>query len=147
MHYHNAACFGHIRPSSGSTFIRHLMHCALIEYHSFRYVVDVFFFIYFLRCGCFSAMYNTYLINIILLLVFGYIFLCIYMFLYLHISLVCCFLDCAYQVSLCVLCIDFGVSALAYISLYVSSVLLPIMKLMHCLKYRVVYFDVCIILM
>jgi hypothetical protein len=37
-------------------------------------------------------------------------------FLYLRISLVCCFLDCAYQVSLYVLCTDFGVIALAYIS-------------------------------
>jgi hypothetical protein len=75
MHYHNATCFGHIRPSSGNTFIRSLMHCALIEYHSFRYVVSVFFFLSFLKCGCFC------------------------------ISLVCCFLDCVYQVSLYVLCI------------------------------------------
>jgi hypothetical protein len=77
MHYHNATCFGHIRPSSGNTFIRSLMHCALIKYHSFRYVIGVSFFIYFFKCGRLSAMYNTHLINITLFLMFGYITLCI----------------------------------------------------------------------
>jgi hypothetical protein len=38
-------------------------------------------------------------------------------FLYLHISLVCCFLDCAYQVLLCVLCTDFGELSRLYIFL------------------------------
>jgi hypothetical protein len=51
MHYYNATCFGHVSPSSGNTFIRSLMHCALIEYHSFRYVIGVSFFISFLKCG------------------------------------------------------------------------------------------------
>jgi hypothetical protein len=43
MHYHNATCFGYIRPSSGNTFMRSLMHCALIKYRSFSYIVDDFF--------------------------------------------------------------------------------------------------------
>jgi hypothetical protein len=57
MHYHNATCFGHIRPSSGNTFIRSLMHCALIKYHSFSYVV---FFIPFLemRWCVFKKLYE-----------------------------------------------------------------------------------------
>jgi hypothetical protein len=50
MHYHNATCFGHIRPSSGNTFIRSQMHCALIKYHSFNYV---FFFISFFEMQLF----------------------------------------------------------------------------------------------
>jgi hypothetical protein len=69
MNNRNATCFGHIRPSSGNTFIRSLMHCPLIE--SFSYAVNVF--ISFLKCGCF------------------------------FISMVCCFLDCVYQVFFCVL--------------------------------------------
>jgi hypothetical protein len=73
MHYHMATCFGNIRPSSGNTFIRNVMHCVLIKYHSFSYVVHVLF-IFSLKCGYFC------------------------------ISLVCCFLDCAYQASLCVFC-------------------------------------------
>jgi hypothetical protein len=106
-----------IRPSSGNNFIRSLLHCALIEYHSFSYVFEVFF-ISFLKCSCFSVMYNTCLINIILLLIFGYtifVYLSV-VFLYLRVSLVCCFLECVYQASLFVLCIDFGVIALAYVS-------------------------------
>jgi hypothetical protein len=67
MHSHNATCFGHIRPSSGNTFIRCLIHCTLIKY-PFSYVVDVFL-ISFLKCGFFG------------------------------ISLMCYFLECAYQVS------------------------------------------------
>jgi hypothetical protein len=66
MHYHNATCYN--AASSGNTFITSLMHCALIEYRSFRYVIGVFFFTSFFKCGCFC------------------------------ISLVCCFLDCAYKV-------------------------------------------------
>jgi hypothetical protein len=43
MHFHNSSYFGHIRPSSGNTSIRSVMHCALIKYHSFSYVIDAFF--------------------------------------------------------------------------------------------------------
>jgi hypothetical protein len=43
MHYYNATCFGHIRPSSGNTFIRSLIHCAQIK---FRWCV-----IFFLMCA------------------------------------------------------------------------------------------------
>jgi hypothetical protein len=44
MHYHNDTYFDHIGQSSGNTSIRSLTHCALIEYHPFRYVMGVFFF-------------------------------------------------------------------------------------------------------
>jgi hypothetical protein len=59
MHYHNATCFCHIRPSSGNTFMRSLMHCALIKYHSFSYVVlfmsflEMRLFLLFLCCVIF----------------------------------------------------------------------------------------------
>lgn len=64
------------KASSGNIFMS-LTHCALIESLSFSYVIGVSFFTSFLKCGCFSTMYSTYLINIILLLMFGYIALCI----------------------------------------------------------------------
>jgi Ca2+/Na+ antiporter len=64
MHYHNDTYFGHIRPSSGNTFIRSLMHCALIKYHSFSYVVffisflEMRLFLYFLVC--YFLVYREY---------------------------------------------------------------------------------------
>jgi hypothetical protein len=55
MHYHNATFFGYIRPSSGNTFMRSLMHYALIKYPYFIYVV----FISFLEMQLFLYTENT----------------------------------------------------------------------------------------
>jgi hypothetical protein len=55
MHYYNATCFGHIRPSSGNTFIRSLTHCALIKYRSFSYVVSSLSF-FEMRLLCISLV-------------------------------------------------------------------------------------------
>jgi hypothetical protein len=108
------------------------MHCAWIEFLYYDLYV-IFWY------AAISVMYNVSLINTFVISLHYFVHIPVDL-MYLHISLVCRSLVCMYWALL--LCVLFFFS---YIFCWVLRVLLSIVKLMQCFKYRVVRIYVCIV--
>jgi hypothetical protein len=100
-----------MRPSSGDTYVRELLHCVLIRCNSLL-LLSFHFWCFYSSCFFFfvvrlsSAMYNMYFINtlhyscLITFLCICMLYFCTYVFWW-------CARDCMFQVCLCIHCIDF----------------------------------------